>query len=115
MERAVVAVRAEDSVQRASKRPVSGIADFRSLLGEPAWLRLPATVRERFAFGAHAAITIYGYFFRVGSWRLNIPDWFPPGMTCVVHEDKGNGRFRFVMRTSHAWFGEMFVQDGEFS
>lgn len=217
VECAETGVRVEKSAQHDAKRPVSGIADFRSLLGEPAWQRLPEAVRERFAFGAHATTTIYvgrmrveasrfarllahlwrligtpvtpfiggdvpvsvqvrdlqdrsgtvwerryrfpgralsvvrsvkqieadgslverlgaglhmrlkvreidgaihfisdGYFFRLGSLRLNIPGWVPPGMTCVVHEDKGNGRFRFVMRTSHAWFGEMFVQDGEF-
>jgi hypothetical protein len=56
-----------------------------------------------------------GYFFLIGPWRLNVPHWFPPGLTCVVHEDRGNGRFRFAMHTSHPWFGDMFVQDGEFS
>lgn len=194
------------------------IADFRKLLGEAAWLRLPIAVRQRFEFRSHATPTIYtgemhvaasgfarllahlwrllgtpvtpfvgrdvpvsvhvqdladgsgtvwerryhfpgrspsivrsikqldddgtlietlraglhmrlqvreiegaihfiseSYFFRLAGLRIVIPAWLPPGMTCVVHEDKGNGRFRFVMRTSHRWWGEMFVQDGEFS
>jgi hypothetical protein len=194
------------------------IADFRVLLGDDAWHRLPLAVRERFAFRSHATTTVYegemhviasgfaralahvwrligtpvtpfvgrnvpvsvhvtdlpdasgtvwerryhfngqpasivrsikqldedgtlietlsaglrmrlqvqeiegaihfisdGYFFRLGPLRFNIPNWFPPGLTCVVHEDKGNGRFRFMMRTSHPWFGDMFVQDGEFT
>jgi hypothetical protein len=55
-----------------------------------------------------------GYFFRLGSLRVDLPRLFPPGMTRVAHIDKGHGRFQFVMRTAHPWFGEMFVQDGEF-
>ena len=55
-----------------------------------------------------------GYFFEVGSLRVDLPRLFPPGMTRVAHVDQGNGRFRFVMRTEHPWFGAMFVQDGEF-
>jgi len=55
-----------------------------------------------------------GYFFRLGPLRIDLPQLFPPGMTRVAHIDKGNGRFQFTMRTAHPWFGEMFVQDGEF-
>jgi Domain of unknown function (DUF4166) len=56
-----------------------------------------------------------GYFFRVGNWRVALPDWFLPGGTRVVHEDVGGGRFRFTMRTSHGLLGELFFQDGIFS
>ena len=193
------------------------IADFSKLLGEAAWLRLPAAVRERFAFHSHVTPVFYrggmrveaslfgrcfaqlcrmigtpvapftgdsvpvevrvqdlpdhsgtvwerryrfpgraasvvrsikqldddgslietlgaglhmkldvreidgalhfistGYFFRCGSLRIDLPALFPPGMTRVVHVDKGGGKFQFVMRTAHPWFGEMFVQEGEF-
>lgn len=55
-----------------------------------------------------------GYFFRCGRLRIDTPAWFPPGMTRVSHVDKGNGRFQFTMHTGHPWFGEMFVQEGEF-
>lgn len=83
------------------------------------------TLIETLGAGLHMRLTIHeidgavhfisnGYFFRIGSLRFNIPAWFPPGMTCVVHEDQGSGRFRFAMHTSHPWFGSMFVQDGEF-
>jgi hypothetical protein len=54
------------------------------------------------------------YFFRLGRWRLHVPGWFPPGQTHVIHEDLGNGYFRFTMRTEHSWLGEMFLQDGVF-
>jgi len=33
--------------------------DFRALLGEAAWTRLPAAVRARFAFGVHAEPCVY--------------------------------------------------------
>ncbi|HEY6641728.1 DUF4166 domain-containing protein [Povalibacter sp.] len=55
-----------------------------------------------------------GYFFRVGPWRAQLPDWFLPGVTHVVHRDLGNDSFRFVMDTNHHWFGRMFFQDGVF-
>ena len=56
-----------------------------------------------------------GYFFRLGAVRVNLPDWFLPGITHVVHEDLGDGKFRFLMRTQHDQFGEMYLQDGVFS
>jgi len=55
-----------------------------------------------------------GYFFRVRSLQLHVPDWFLPGATHVVHEDLGAGQFRFAMRTEHRWFGAMYEQDGIF-
>lgn len=56
-----------------------------------------------------------GYFFRVGDFKLPLPDWFLPGGTRVLHEDLGRGEFRFMLRTRHPWFGEMFFQDGVFA
>lgn len=53
-------------------------------------------------------------FFRLGAVRVDLPRWFLPGITHVVHEDLGNGLFRFLMRTEHSHFGEMFLQDGVF-
>jgi hypothetical protein len=50
----------------------------------------------------------------VGALRIDLPNLFPPGMTQVSHVDRGGGKFQFLMRTAHPWFGEMFVQEGEF-
>lgn len=55
-----------------------------------------------------------GYFFRAGGLRCELPRWFLPGVTHVVHRDLGHGEFRFSMSTAHRWFGEMFFQDGVF-
>jgi hypothetical protein len=55
-----------------------------------------------------------GYFFRIGPLRVPLPDWFPPGPTHVVHEDRDDGRFTFTMRTEHPLLGEMFFQSGVF-
>ncbi len=55
-----------------------------------------------------------GYFFRAGPLRFDLPEWFLPGETHVVHEDLGDGSFRFAMTTDHRWFGRMFDQDGVF-
>jgi len=46
--------------------------------------------------------------------RIPLPHWFPPGQTTVIHRDLGDGRFRFILRTSHPWCGEMFYQEGVF-
>jgi len=55
-----------------------------------------------------------GYVFRIGPLRFRLPGWFLPGATHVVHQDLGEGRFRFRMTTTHHWFGRMFSQDGVF-
>jgi hypothetical protein len=55
-----------------------------------------------------------GYFFRIGKLQIALPAWFLPGATHVVHEDKGNGRFRFAMSTVHRQLGTVYEQDGEF-
>jgi Domain of unknown function (DUF4166) len=56
-----------------------------------------------------------GYFFRIGRLRIALPDWFLPGTTHVVHEDRGSGEFRFALHTEHPRLGEMFHQDGIFT
>ena len=203
-----------DRVERAGKESVQRKPDFRRLLGDAAWSRLPAAVRSRFSAEAHAATTVYrgiakveasfsgrllahvcrligtpvaphvgddvpmtvrvfesdtgvvwerryefasrdvivrstkqldddgmlveclnaglhmrlrvleeggelhfvstGYFFKAGALRFNLPQWFLPGTTHVVHEDRGGGYFRFGMVTDHRLFGRMFCQDGIF-
>ena len=51
---------------------------------------------------------------RYGAWRLELPSWFLPGRTCVMHHDLGDGRFRFVMTIRHALLGDLFHHDGVF-
>lgn len=55
-----------------------------------------------------------GYFFQLGRMRIRLPSWLPPGATHVIHEDQGDGSFRFTMRTDHVRWGEMYVQSGLF-
>ena len=51
---------------------------------------------------------------RRGAWRATLPSWFLPGRTCVVHNDLGDGHFRFTMTIHHALLGELFHHDGVF-
>jgi hypothetical protein len=81
---------------------------------------------EKLGAGLHMQLRVYesagalyfasaGYFFRVGAWRVNLPDWFLPGATHVAHIDLGVGQFRFTLRTQHRWLGKLYDQDGVFS
>ena len=56
-----------------------------------------------------------GYFFRIGRLCVALPAWFLPGTTHVIHEDRGDGQFRFAMHTEHRALGPMFHQDGIFA
>lgn len=56
-----------------------------------------------------------GYFFQLGRLRIPLPAWLPPGATHVIHDDQGDGSFRFTMRTDHACWGEMYLQSGLFT
>jgi hypothetical protein len=47
-------------------------------------------------------------------WHLALPRWLSPGTTHVEHIDERDGWFRFTMRVTHAWFGELFFQTGRF-
>jgi Domain of unknown function (DUF4166) len=84
------------------------------------------TLVEALNAGLHMRLRVYeragalhfismGYFFRIGGLRLALPAWFLPGTTHVVHEDRGDGRFRFAMHTQHDVLGEMFHQEGIFA
>ena len=55
-----------------------------------------------------------GYCLEVGRWRLPIPHLLTPGDAHVVHNDEGNGWFRFTMSFRHRLFGETYFQDGLF-
>ncbi len=43
-----------------------------------------------------------------------LPDLLSPGVAHVIHEDLGDGCFRFAMTIHHPWFGTPFQQDGVF-
>jgi hypothetical protein len=55
-----------------------------------------------------------GYFFSLGALHVPIPGWLTPGRAHVVHEDLGQGRFRFTLRFAHPLAGETFFQSGVF-
>ncbi len=55
------------------------------------------------------------YFWRLGPFRIPIPTWLTPGRTHVLHQDDGQGRFRFIMRIQHPVLGLTFYQEGLFS
>jgi hypothetical protein len=55
------------------------------------------------------------YFWSVGSFTLWLPALLTPGTTHVIHEDLGDGRFRFRMTIKHRWLGMLFEQDGVFA
>jgi hypothetical protein len=54
------------------------------------------------------------YFWRCGNRLLWLPKALTPGTTHVVHQDLGDGSFRFVMTVRHPLFGTLFHQDGIF-
>lgn len=55
-----------------------------------------------------------GYFLDLFGWALPLPTWCTPGTCRVEHQDRGGGRFRFVMTMRHRWWGETFRQCGVF-
>ncbi|MBN67210.1 MAG: hypothetical protein CMM94_06570 [Rickettsiales bacterium] len=54
------------------------------------------------------------YFWQLGRLRVPLPHWLSPGQTHVVHEDVGEGRFRFTINMQHKWLGRTFYQTGLF-
>jgi hypothetical protein len=54
------------------------------------------------------------YVWRLGRWNLSLPEWLSPGAAHVLHEDLGQGRFRFAMSIRHKLLGLLFYQDGVF-
>jgi hypothetical protein len=82
----------------------------------PAKLNMPLDVREE---NGVLVFESRGYYFEFASGelfrlRLPLPAFFSPGRTRVEHVDLGNGWFRFTLRVTHPWFGEMFFQSGRF-
>ncbi|HYE46086.1 MAG TPA: DUF4166 domain-containing protein [Caulobacter sp.] len=56
-----------------------------------------------------------GYLWALGPFALPIPAWLTPGQAHVIHQDLGEGRFRFTLRFTHPWLGETIFQDGVFT
>jgi hypothetical protein len=56
-----------------------------------------------------------GYRWQWRGLRVPLPAWLSPGDAHVVHEDLGEGRFRFAMIIRHALLGTLFHQDGIFA
>ena len=55
-----------------------------------------------------------GYFAQLGPVRLPIPPGLTPGRAHVIHEDQGEGWFRFTLRFVHPLAGETVFQTGLF-
>lgn len=78
---------------------------------------LPAGLRMRLQVFEREQVLHFlscGYYFEIGTLRIALPDWLPPGITHVEHIDLGAGWFRFTMTVTHAWLGEVFYQTGCF-
>jgi hypothetical protein len=56
-----------------------------------------------------------GFFWRLGRWRMALPELLTPGRMHVVHRDLGGSRFRFTISVRHILLGETFHQDGTFA
>ncbi len=54
------------------------------------------------------------YVWRLGRREFRLPNLLSPGAAHVLHEDLGDGRFRFAMTIRHRLFGMLFHQDGIF-
>lgn len=54
------------------------------------------------------------YFWEFGKLRIHLPHIMTPGETLVMHEDLGNGYFRFTISMNHIWLGTTFYQTGIF-
>jgi hypothetical protein len=54
------------------------------------------------------------YFWGCGGWRMPLPGLLSPGTAHVIHQDLGDGSFRFVMTIRHPLLGRLFYQDGIF-
>lgn len=56
----------------------------------------------------------YRYFCTFLGYKVPLPHWLSPGKTHVIHEDLGQGNFRFTISMIHRQLGETFFQSGVF-
>lgn len=54
------------------------------------------------------------YFWQIGNFRIPLPHVLSPGETHVIHEDLGDGLFRFTISMDHPKLGRTFYQTGVF-
>lgn len=55
-----------------------------------------------------------GYFLEVAGYRINLPRWANPRFE-LVHRNLDEQRFQVLLKVSHACFGTLIYQRGEFS
>lgn len=55
------------------------------------------------------------YFWQFKNIFITIPDILTPGQTNVLHEDLGDGNFRFTISMTHKLLGKTFYQTGIFN
>ncbi len=54
------------------------------------------------------------YFWKFIQWYLPLPHWLSPGKTHVIHQDLGQGEFRFTITMDHTLLQRTFYQTGVF-
>ncbi len=54
------------------------------------------------------------YFWKFLNSYLPLPHWLSPGETHVIHQDLGDGTFRFTITMDHFLLGRTFYQTGVF-
>jgi Domain of unknown function (DUF4166) len=55
-----------------------------------------------------------GYFVQMGRRRWHLPKCLAPGMVRLVHSDISATEFAITIDITHAWFGQLFYQEGRF-
>ena len=91
-------------VIRSTKR-FAGPTGLEECVGAGVGMALVASVEERAMVFRSAE-----YFWRVGGWRLHVPDWLTPGRIAVIHREERQGRFSFTLIVAHPLFGETIRQ-----
>jgi hypothetical protein len=54
------------------------------------------------------------YFLKFMRWYMPLPHWLSPGETHVIHQDLGEGNFRFTITMDHPVLKRTFYQTGIF-
>jgi hypothetical protein len=91
-------------VIRSTKR-FAGPTGLEECVGAGVGMALVASVEDRAMVFRSAE-----YFWRVGGWRLHIPDWMTPGRIAVIHREERRRRFSFTLIVAHPLFGETIRQ-----
>lgn len=54
------------------------------------------------------------YFFQMFGRRLRLPAWISPGTMTVIHSERGDGTFEFLLEVAHPRFGLLIRQSALF-